>query len=314
MLDLTLRQLRAVAAVHRNGRIVSAAKALGLSQPAVTLQIRDAESAAGTKLFDRTSQGLRPTAAGRAVVEAALAVEERLEAMRDELEAIRGGRRGGLRLGVVSTAKYFAPRVMAAFLESNPGIDMTLWVGNRAETIDTLATHAVDIALMGRPPRGIPIRAALFGDHPLVVVAPPGHPLAGQRAIPVRRIAEEKFLVREVGSGTRISLEMLFSTIPGRVDHIGVEMGSNETIKQAVIAGLGIALISAHTIEQEVETGRLVVLDVEGLPIVRQWFAVSRSDREVSPTMLLFEDFLRREAGRFLPEVPGVSRLIAAAE
>lgn len=303
MQNLTLRQLRTIGAVHRTGKIISAAKELGLTQPAVSLQLRDAELAAGLPLFDRTADGMRPTAAGLAVIEAARAVEERLRIMAEEVDAIAGGRRGMLRLGVVSTAKYFAPAMMAAFMRDNPEIEMTLWVGNRAEAIGSLREHRIDVALMGRPPNELPVRSALFGEHPLVIVAAPGHPLVGARRISKERIGQEPFLMREPGSGTRTSLDMFLSELPGRAENPGVEMGSNETIKQAVMAGLGIALISAHTIAQEVEARRLAVLDVEGLPIRRQWFSVSRADRSVTPVMSAFETFLRREGARFLPQL-----------
>jgi DNA-binding transcriptional LysR family regulator len=303
MRDLTLRQLRAVTAVHQAGKIVTAARLLGLTQPAVTLQIRDAEQVAGTQLFDRVRGGMRLTVAGQAMVEASLAIEERLRALADEVESIKGGKRGVLHLGVVSTAKYFAPLIIAAFKRSHPDIDVSLWVGNRAETIESLRNHSLDIALMGRAPREIRVRAALFGDHPMVIIAPPGHPLAGLRAIGKERIAQEKFLVREPGSGTRIALEVYLGEFPDRGDPLGVEMGSNETIKQAVMAGLGIALISAHTIALEVETKRLVLLDVDGLPIRRQWFSVARADRPPTPVMTVFEAFLQSEGRNFLPQV-----------
>ena len=303
MQNVTLRQLRAVSAVHRTGKIVNAAKELGLTQPAVSLQLRDAELDAGVPLFDRTADGMRPTAAGLAVVQAAQAIEERLRIMADEVAAIAGGRRGVLRLGVVSTAKYFAPAMMAAFMRDHPEIEMSLWVGNRAEAIESLKEHRIDVALMGRPPKEVPVRSALFGQHPLVIVASPDHPLAGVRHITKERIVQEHFLLREPGSGTRTSLDIFLSDLPGRLDTPGAEMGSNETIKQAVMAGLGIALISAHTIAQEVETGRLTVLDVDGLPIRRQWFSVSRADRSLTPVMAAFEEFLAQQGSRFLPDV-----------
>jgi len=303
MLNLTLRQLRAIGAIYRTGKIVTAAKELGLTQPAVSLQLRDAEAAAGVSLFDRTSEGMRPTAAGLAVVEAANAIEERLRVLADEVGAITGGRRGTLRIGVISTAKYFAPAMMAAFMREHPQIEMSLLVGNREETINNLRDHKIDVALMGRPPREIAVQSALFGQHPLVMIAPPDHPLAGQRQISKERIAQESFLLREPGSGTRTSLDMFLSDLPGRAENLGVEMGSNETIKQAVMAGLGIALISAHTIAQEVQAGRLAVLDVEGLPIRRQWFSVTRADRSLTPVMTAFEEFLTLQGSRFLPDV-----------
>ncbi len=301
MRNLTLKQLKAVQAIATHGKIVNAAKALALSPPAVTIQLGQVEAEIGLSLFDRTANGMRPTAAGLAFVDAAQVIEERLRLLADQMDAIKGVRAGSLKLGVVSTAKYFAPRMMAAFMKEYPDIDMRLAIGNRAETIASLKNHDVDIALMGRPAKDVPVRASAIGDHPLVIVAPPDHPLARERDISKERIAEEHFLIREAGSGTRISLEIFFSELPGRLDDLGVEMGSNETIKQAVMAGLGIAFISAHTIASEVETGRLVILDVVGMPIRRQWFAVMRTDRAISPAMAAFHDFLMRTGARYLP-------------
>jgi DNA-binding transcriptional LysR family regulator len=301
MRNLTLKQLKAIQAIVAHGKIVSAAKALGLSPPAVTIQLRQVEEEIGLALFDRTADGMRPTAAGLAFVDAAQAIEERMRLLRDQMDAIKGVRSGSLRLGVVSTAKYFAPRLMAAFMKEHPDIEMRLAVGNREETIDRLRNHDIDIALMGRPAREVPVRASAFGDHPLVIIAPPEHPLAKTRDISKERIAEEHFLIREPGSGTRISLEIFLGEVPGRIDDLGVEMGSNETIKQAVMAGLGIAFISAHTIASEVEAGRLVILDVAGMPIRRQWFSVMRADHAISPAMATFHDFLMRRGAMYLP-------------
>lgn len=303
MLGLTIRQLRAVRAVDRLGKINLAAGKLGLTASAVTLQIQAAEAEAGQKLFERTRDGLRATDAGLAVLEAAHAIDARLAQLGEELEAVRGAGRGRLRLGAVSTAKYFAPKMVAAFMVEFPGIDVRLIIGNRAATIAAIADQNVDFALMGRPARQIAVQSVLIGEHPLVVIAPPGHGLAGARAISKSRIAEETFLVREPGSGTRGSLELFFGDIPGRLDNLGLEFGSNESIKQAVMAGLGVGFISAHTIASEVELGRLVILDVVGTPVRRQWFAVSRSDRSLSPAMAAFRGFVTRRGGEFLPQV-----------
>ncbi len=304
MIRFSLRQLHAVIAIARTGRISLAGEALGLTGPAVTLQLKQMEQEAGMTLFDRTPEGLLPTAAGHAVVLAAREIEERLRRLGDELESLADGNTGTLRLGVVSTAKYFAPRLIAAFLKERPGIKVDLLVGNRAETIAALGNHSLDIALMGRPPRDLPVRSLVFGDHPLVIVAPPDHPLVARRDIPRQEIARERFLVREPGSGTRISLEIFFAGIPEKLENLGAEMGSNETIKQAVMAGLGVAFISAHTIEQELQLKRLAILDVEGMPIRRQWFAVSRLDRSVSPAMEIFNSFLVRKGPAYLPITP----------
>jgi len=304
MLNLTIRQLRAVLAIHDKGKITNAAKELGLTAPAVTLQLKQVEDELRMTLFDRTPNGLRPTAAGIAAIEAARAVVERLRLLSDEVSAINGLRAGTLKLGAVSTAKYFAPRMIAAFLKQHPGVKVDLFVGNRAETIAALSKHELDIALMGRPPRDVPVRAAIFGDHPLVIIAPPDHPLARRIDIPKEEVARENFLVREPGSGTRISLDVYFAGVAGWAARPGTEMGSNETIKQAVMAGLGVALISAHTIAAELEDGRVAVLDVEGLPIRRQWRAVRLASREPSPAMSSLWDFIASQGGALLPAEP----------
>ncbi len=304
MLNLSLRQLRSIIAIGKTGRIANAANTLGLTGPAVTLQLQQAEEEAGLTLFDRTSEGLLPTAAGTAVMAAAREIEERLRLLSDELESLAGARTGTLKLGVVSTAKYFAPRLIAAFLKRHPGIRVDLHVGNRSEIIGSLREHGLDIALMGRPPRDVPLRSLVFGDHPLVIVAPPDHPLATAQDIPRERIAREHFLIRESGSGTRMSLEIFFAGMPEKLEQLGTEMGSNETIKQAVMAGLSIAFISGHTIEQELQLQRLVILDVEGMPIRRQWFAVSRFERSQSPAMGAFQDFLTLHGPAYLPVTP----------
>ncbi len=301
MQNISVRQLRAVKSINENGKIINAAKQLGLTGPAVTLQLKQAEEAVGMSLFDRTNDGMRLTAAGMAVLAAADAVDEALRTMVDTVDALRGVRLGSLRLGVVSTAKYFAPRMISAFLRHHPGIDIQLSVGNRQQTIDALRRHDLDIALMGRPPRDISVRSAIFGDHPLVIVAPADHRLATVHDISKEMLIQEKFIVREAGSGTRISLELFFASVPEKLENLGVVMDSNETIKQAVIAGLGIAFISAHTVEQELDLGKLVILDVVGMPIRRQWFSVSRADRRETPVMAAFNQFLIRQGPSLLP-------------
>ena len=301
MQTITLRQLRSVRAIHSSAKISTAAKTLGLTAPAVTLQLQQLESEIGLPLFDRTPDGMRPTAAGLAVLEAARAIDERLRLLMDEIGALAEGKTGNLKLGVVSTAKYFAPRLIAAFLKQHPGIQVDLFVGNRADTIAALKRHDLDTALMGRPPRDVPVRSLMFGDHPFVIIAPADHALAQKRNISKAEIALQRFLIREPGSGTRTSLEVYFADIPEKLEELGTEMGSNETIKQAVMAGLGIAFISAHTIEQELQLKRLVILDIEGMPITRQWFGVSRLDRSISPAMKAFNEFLTREGAASLP-------------
>ena len=301
MRNLTLRQLRSVTAIGRHAKIVAAAGELGITPSAVTLQLQQLEHDTGLLLFDRTNTGMRATAAGLAVIDAARSIEERLRVLVDEIDAIKGVRRGSLRLGVVSTAKYFAPRLMAGFIAEYPDIEMRLFVGNRAETIERLKDHEIDIALMGRPPAGVPARAVVFGDHPLVIIAAPGHPLVGKRDITREEVARESFLMREPGSGTRISMEIFMRDVAGWLEKLAIEMDSNETIKQSVMAGLGVAFISAHTVAAEMETERLALLDVVGMPLRRQWYSVARSDRAMTPALGAFDEFLARQGARHLP-------------
>jgi LysR family transcriptional regulator, low CO2-responsive transcriptional regulator len=301
MRNVTLRQLRAVKAIRETGKIIKAANKLGLTGPAVTIQLQQLEEELGVTLFDRLTEGLRPTAAGLAAIDAAETIDERLRILDDEIEAITKGRRGTLRLGVVSTAKYFAPRLMAGFSRKFPDIQLDLKIGNREEIIRSLGDHHFDIALMGRPPRDLPVNSLIFGDHPLVIIAPVDHPLADRRDIPKQEIAKENFLIREAGSGTRISLEIFFASLPSKLENLGSEMASNETIKQAVMAGMGIGFISAHTVEMELDFGKLVILDVVGTPIRRDWFSVWRTDRVFTPAMQIFNSFLREEGAKYLP-------------
>ncbi len=301
MLNLTIRQLHTILAVDRLGQINLAAREIGLTSPAVTLQMQQAEAMVGTPLFERTSGGFRATDAGRAVIAAANDIERRVTMLEDDIVAIRGAGLGRLRLGAVSTAKYFVPRLMAGFAGERPGIQISLTIGNRAAIIAALDEQQIDVALMGRPSRQTPVESILLGDHPLVIIAAPSHPLAREQQISKQRISQEHFLVRESGSGTRISLELFLSDIPGRLDRLGTEFSSNETIKQAVMAGMGIAFISAHTIAMEVEIGRLAILDVVGTPVLRQWFIVRRTDRARSPAMDALETFVGKSGRDFLP-------------
>ena len=199
MQAITLRQLRSVQAVNRLGTIAAAARVLGLTAPAITLQIKQMEEEFGLPLFDRTSDGMRIKEAGACVLAAANAIEHALRDMRDEIDALKGLQRGRVRLGVVSTAKYFAPSILAAFGAEHPGIDIELEVGNKSRIAEDLRTMALDIALMGTPPRDLPVQARVFGDHPLVVVAAPGHPLAARHSLTLQDLAGHRMLVRERG-------------------------------------------------------------------------------------------------------------------
>ncbi len=291
-------------AIARRGTVAHAARDLYLTGPAVTLQIRQLEEEVGLPLFDRTSAGMLPTEAGRALIETAAKVEGLLSECADRLAALKGLDAGHVSIGVVSTAKYFAPRAIAAFAQMHPGIETSLLVGNRLEILEALRTHRADIVLMGRPPADIDLVHALLGPHPLVVIAHPDHPLAAAKAIPRESLHGQTFLLRETGSGTRTAFEGFLAEALGLAAGLRFsEMGSNETIKQAVMAGLGVAFLSGHTIGAELESGRLAVLDVVGTPVMREWFVVRRADRTPSPSTAAFERFVTDRVADFLPEI-----------
>jgi LysR family transcriptional regulator for metE and metH len=301
MRHLTLRQLRALAATVRHGSLSGAARALAVTPPAVTLQLQQLENLAGLPLLQRTAAGAVPTEAGREVVALCERIELAIAECQTLLDAMRGLTAGRVCVGVVSTAKYFAPFVLAEFARTHPGIDVRLVVGNREEVVAGLESLDIDVAVMGRPPAEMEVEQLLIGNHPHVVIAPPTHPAVGHRCA-AKALAGETFLLREPGSGTRMLSERFFANT-GIKPRIGMEIGSNETIKQAVMAGLGIALISAHTIAAEIDDGRLAVLDIDGLPIVRKWFVIRRKDKRLLPATQAVRDFLASEAERFLPVV-----------
>ena len=303
MRDVSLKQLRVVAAVARTGKILSAAGSLGVTPPAVTQQLRQLEDSLGVALFERTREGMQLTQAGHHVMESAARIEAELAACAEWFQTMRGLKGGSVSIGVVSTAKYFAPAALGEFKRRHPDVELRLFVANREETIRALAALELDVAIMGRPPENLDVNATVLGDHPHIIVARPDHPLASRRALAITDISGETFLMREQGSGTRILMERLF-TQAGIAPHVAMEISSNETIKQAVIGGLGIAFISAHTVAAEIEMKRLVMLDVAGLPVWRQWWAVHHKEKRLMPAPSALLRFLEEEGRSFLPPSP----------
>jgi DNA-binding transcriptional LysR family regulator len=207
------------------------------------------------------------------------------------MEQFRGLERGLLRLAVVSTANYFLPALIAEFNARHPGVRISLQVGNREFMLSALADSSTDLAITGQPPDGVDVVAQNFKENPLVVIASPTHPLAGHGHVSMARLAEEILVMREPGSGTRAAAERHFAAL-GLVMQGGCEFGTNEAIKQAVRAGLGVAVVSAQTIELELQTGCLAVLPVEGFPIMRQWYVVHRMQHRLSAAAATFRDML----------------------
>jgi len=318
---ITLRQLRGIIALEEAGSVSGAASALGLTPPAVSMQIRQLEETVGMPVAERTPSGYVLTEAGRELAATGRRVEAALREGAEVLEVLRGKEGGRVVVGGVSTAKYFLPRAVAAFTRRWPGMSVQLRIGNRDEVVSALRNYEIDLAVTGRPPLDFAIRRTVVGDHPYLVVADPGHPLSIQarknpgESIPLARLARETVLLREPGSGTRALATHLFGDAGFRfVDAVpegesegwarGMDLGTNESIKQGVMAGLGVAVISAHTVAAEVETGRLTILPVEGTPIVKDWFVARRREKRLLPGAQAFWDFMGTHGGDFLPVIP----------
>jgi DNA-binding transcriptional LysR family regulator len=305
MRNVTLKQLRMIAAAATGRSFAAAADALHVTPPAVTAQMKLLEDEVGLPLFERDSTGLVATSAGQEMLDAARRIEAVLREARESIEAMRSPEGGRVTVGVVSTAKYFAPRLLAAFAREHPRVELELVVGNRSDILSRFEAGGFDLSIMGRPPVEVALESALIGDHPHVVVAAPDDPLAGLPDLGPDRLAGRTFLVREAGSGTRTLMEH-FLARAGLAPKIGMEIGSNETIKQAVIAGLGLTFISAHTVAAEIEDHRLVVLDVAGLPMWRRWYVVRLARKRPLPATRALVDFVTTRGAEFLPRIPGI--------
>lgn len=297
---VTLKQLRALAALVDSGTVSRAAEVLHVTAPAVTQQLHKLEMCAGLPLFERTADGIRATEAGSELLSTAARMENALSQCADALDLLGGIEHGRVAVGLVSTAKYFAPKILAEFMKIHPDVDVRIQIGNRAEIMNALRDFELDFAVTGRPPKEFEINSVAIGDHPHIIIAPPDHPLANRKRVRFSSLAGERFLLREQGSGTRLLMRRLF-TGAGLDPDRGLVLGGNETIKQAVMAGLGIALISAHAVAVELADRRLVALPVTGLPVVRQWYVVRQESKRLLPAAKELWEFFAVSGAKFLP-------------
>ena len=300
--QITLKQLRTLRTISEAGTIVNAADILGLTGPAVHSQLKTLEDLIGAPLILRDGKSRNElTPQGKVLVAAYDEVRAALRRAISSLNAVDAGYKGSVTLGVVSTGKYFAPSIVAHLNAEMPELSVSLKIGNREETIAGLARGEFDICIMGRPPREPLVDSWPLADHPHVLIANAGHPLAARDSIAPEELFGERFVLREAGSGTRIlSWRFLDDIGKGRVFET-IEMSSNETIKQAVISGLGLAVISAHTVAYELETGRLVALRMPGLPIIRKWYVVQSPGVVQTPAAKRVQEWLLANPDRFLP-------------
>ncbi len=294
-MHVTLRQLTVFEAVARHLNFTRAAEALCLTQPAVSMQIKQLEESVGLPLFEQLGKKIYLTEAGQEMYTYSRAVGQLLDEVGEVMEHLKGVQRGHLNVSVASTANYFATQLLATFVRRFPNVTFSLDVTNRKTLLHQLEANECDLVVMGRPPEGLDLEASAFMVNPLVIIAPFSHPLVQESNIVLSRLETETFVVRERGSGTRIAMERFFSE---RGVHLrsDMEMSSNEAIKQAVEAGLGLGIVSIHTLAAELETGRLHVLDVEGFPILRHWYVVHRKGKRLSPVGATFKTMVLQEA------------------
>ena len=294
MYHATLQQLRLFAAVARHKSFTQAAEEVHLTQPAVSIQVKRLEEKIGMPLIEHIGKKLHLTTAGAEVYSACTDVLQRLDDLEVALEDLRGEIAGPLNVTVVSSAKYFLPQLLGSFVRRYPKVEPRLRITNRAKLLSRLSANEDDLYVTGRVPDEFDVTDYPFLENVLVVVARPDHALAQEQGITLERLTEERIVGRESGSGTRKAIEGLFENQGLKVTPY-IELGSTEAIKQGVIGGLGIAILSLHSLRLELNARELVVLDVEDFPLRRQWFAVHRTGKQLSNAARAFLAYLQEE-------------------
>ncbi len=294
-MHITFRQLRTFLALAEQGSVTAAARALHVTQPTVSMQLKETTDSVGLPLYEVTGKKLQLTDAGRELETTARAMLHEWDLFEQGIAARRGLTAGRLRLAVVSTAKYFTPRLLGDFCRMHPDVEISLEVLNRDGVVQRLRENVDDLYIMSKPPADIDAVAHAFLANPLVLIAPLEHPLAKQKNVALRDLSEERFLLREKGSGTRLNTDAHFAT-HHFVPRIRLEMGSNEALKQAVAGGLGLSVVSQHALGPDVAGQGLIVLEVSGFPIVSNWYTVHLQGKRLSPLAEAFMGYLERFA------------------
>jgi len=298
-MHFTLQQLKLFEAVSRNSSYTRAAEELHLSQPAVSIQIKRLEEQVALPLFEKIGKKIFPTAAGKAIYEASLDILNRVENLKITIEELEGTVKGPLQVSVVSTAQYFLPNLLGAFLQQYPEVEPKLKFTNRARIIEHLMNNDDDFVIMGQIPKDDNLETHPFLNNIIGIVAPADHPLADKKNIPIKELVNYRFLNREIGSGTRYVFDQLLKKHGVQIEPY-MELGSSEALKQAVMAGLGITVLSLHSIELEREMNKLSILDVEGFPLKRRWYAVHLKGKKLSLVARTFLDYILNESNHIL--------------
>ncbi len=301
MKHATLRQLKVFEAVARLLSFSRAAQELHLTQPAVSTQVKKLEDHAGLALFEQFGKKVYLTPAGAELLDISRGIIQQFEIAESAMTQFKGVSGGKLNVAVISAGDYFFPRLLVEFIGRHQGVVLNFTVHNREELLAHMVANLTDLAIMVRPPVEFEMVAEPFAPHPYVIVAPAGHALVGETGIRVERLLREPFVVREKGSDTWQSMQEAFGAHIDRLN-IAMQIKSTETIKQAVIAGLGLGFLSAHTIAQELRSGSLRVLDVRGFPLTLNWYVVHRRHKRLPPVAQAFKDFLLSEGASLIAQ------------
>jgi len=297
-MNVTFRQLRLFLALAEHGSITAAARACHVTQPTVSMQLKALAGSVGLPLYEQVGKRLHLTATGEALVETARAMVDEWSAFGQRIDAMKGLTRGRLRLAVVSTAKYFVPRLLSSFCAAHPEIDIAFEVLNRDGVVARLQDNRDDLYIMSMPPAHIALEQHAFLPNPLVVIAPASHRLAGRSAIALDELAPERFILREKGSGTRLACDSHFAQ-QGFAVQVRLELGSNEAIKQAVAAGMGLSVLSRHALAPQLADEALALLDVQGFPVQANWWTLYPRGKRLSPVAEAFLAHIERTASRW---------------
>lgn len=288
----TFRQLQLFLALAEHGSITAAAQACHVTQPTVSMQLRELAESVGLPLYEQIGRQLHLTAAGEALAQTARAMVDEWSAFGQRVDAMRGLTSGRLRVSVASTAKYFVPRLLGSFCASHPGIDIALEVINRDGVVARLRANRDDLYILSMPPADMDLQSHAFLPNPLVMIAPAAHRLAARRDIRLASLAKERFILREPGSGTRLACDAHFAA-EGFAPQVRLELGSNEAIKQVVAEGLGLAILSRHAIAANPADDGVAILQVRGLPIRSRWHVLYPTGKRLSPIASVFLDHLK---------------------
>ena len=295
MRNYTLKQLQTFIEVAREKSVSRAAERLYVTQPAVSMQIRQLEEAFGLALIEPAGRNIQLTHAGQEFLVHAIAALGKLKDLEASMAELVGAKKGRIELGIVSTAKYFVPMLLVRFNKLVPGIDIVLHIDNRENILTMLSRNELDLVVMGRAPATLDCEATPFADNPMGIIAPPDHTLVRRKRMAFDVLKDSPLVVREQGSGTRAAMERLFEQHDVAM-RVAMEMPSNETIKQAVMAGMGLSFLSLRTVRHELAAGYLALLDISGMPIVGKWYVTHLSQKKLSPAAQAFKRFLIEQA------------------